>query len=70
MYGRKSVMSKQGKGLFALVAGVAAGAAAMFLSKEENRAKTVKAAKKAKTSAKKAVRTAKRKVAPKKSVKK
>ncbi|MBT7183729.1 MAG: hypothetical protein HN912_02610 [Candidatus Pacebacteria bacterium] len=62
-------MSKKGKGLFALLTGVAAGAAAMFLSKEENRTKTVKAAKKAKTSAKKAVRTAKRKVATKKTKK-
>ncbi len=68
-------MSKKGKGLFALVAGVAAGAAALFLSKEENRVKTVKAVKKAKSSAKKAVKTAKRKAtkkkaAPKKTTKK
>ncbi len=63
-------MSKQGKGLFALVAGVAAGAAAMFLSKKENRDKTVQAAKKAQTTAKKAVRTAQRKVANKKTTSK
>ena len=63
-------MSKKGKGLLALITGIAAGAAAVFLSKEENRAKTVKAVKEAKTSAKKAVKTAKRKAASKKTVKK
>ncbi len=63
-------MSKKGRGLLALVAGVATGAAAMFLSKEENRTKTVKAVKKAKTSAKKAVKTAKRKTVRKKAAKK
>lgn len=62
-------MSKKGKGLFTLIAGVAAGAAAMFLSKKENRVKTVKAAKKAKTTAKKAVKTAQRKTVTKKTKK-
>ncbi len=60
-------MSKKGKGLFTLIAGAAAGAAALFLSKEENRVKTVKAVKKAKTSAKKAVGTAKKKSCKQKS---
>ncbi len=36
-----------GMGVFALLAGVAAGAAAMFFSKKENRAKTEQAVKKA-----------------------
>lgn len=63
-------MSKKGKGLFALMTGIAAGAAAVFLSEEKNRAKTVKAVEKAKVSARKAVRTAKRKVASKKATKK
>lgn len=59
-------MSKKGNGLFALIAGAAAGAAALFLSKEENRTKTVEAVKKAKTNAKKAVNTAKKKATTKK----
>ena len=59
-------MSKKGNGLFTLIAGVAAGAAAMFLSKKENRVKAVKVVKKAETSARRAVKTAKRKVAAKK----
>jgi hypothetical protein len=54
-------MSKKGKGLLALVAGAAAGAAAIFLSKEENRQKTVKAVNKAKRSATRVVKTAQRK---------
>jgi hypothetical protein len=63
-------MSKKGNGLLALITGVATGAAAVFFSKKENRAKTVKVVKKAKTSAKKAVNAAKRKTAPKKTTKK
>ena len=63
-------MSKNGRGLFALVAGVAAGAAAMFFSKEENRSKTVTAVKKAKASAEKDVKTAKKKTSAKKTTKK
>lgn len=63
-------MGKRGKGLFTLITGIAAGAAAMFLSKEENRVKTIKAAKKAKTSAKRAVKTAKRKAVAKNTSKK
>lgn len=59
-------MSKKGKGLLALVAGVAA---AVFLSKKENRDKTVKAVKNAKDSAQKAVKTAKSKTAKKPSKK-
>ena len=62
-------MSKKGKGLLALITGVVAGAAAVFLSTEENRVKTVKAVKTAKTSAKKAVKTAKKKASPKKTAK-
>ena len=58
-------MSKKGRGLLALVAGIATGAAAMFLSKEENRTKTIKAVKKAKRSATKTVKTAQRKTAKK-----
>ncbi|MBU0578983.1 hypothetical protein KKE34_02855 [Patescibacteria group bacterium] len=63
-------MSKKGKGLLALIAGVAAGATAIFLSKEENRTKAAKAVKKAKTTVEKAVETAQKKVAVKKAPKK
>lgn len=63
-------MSKKGKGLFALITGMAAGAAAVFLSEEKNRAKTVKAVKKAETSARRVVRKAQRRVTTKKTSKK
>jgi hypothetical protein len=46
-------------GIVSLVAGLALGAAAMFLSKKENRDHTVLAAKKAKLKATKALKTAK-----------
>lgn len=55
---------KRKGGLLALVVGMAVGAAASFLSKEENRNKVKKTAKravsKAKSAEKKAVRSAKR----------
>ncbi len=59
-------MAKKGKGLFPFIVGLAAGAAAVFFSKEENRAK-------AKRGAKKAVRKGKtiaRKASKKKTTKK
>lgn len=59
-------MAKRKGGLFALITGVAVGAAAVFFSKKENRTKTVKAAKtaakKAKTAKRKAVSSAKKAV--------
>ncbi|OIP74153.1 MAG: hypothetical protein COU63_00040 [Candidatus Pacebacteria bacterium CG10_big_fil_rev_8_21_14_0_10_36_11] len=46
-------MAKRKGGLLALIAGLAVGATALFLSKKENRAKVVKTAKRAASVAKK-----------------
>lgn len=59
-------MAKKRGGLLALVAGLAMGAAALFLSKKENRTKVVKTAKKVAVSAKKV--QAKARVSVKKAV--
>lgn len=59
-------MAKKRGGLFALVAGLTMGAAALFLSKKENRTKVAKTAKKAVAAAKKV--EAKAKVSVKKVV--